>query len=127
VTDAPAVGQRPRGEPRDEPATRPDRSGDTTSEGAGTANEGRRWGKLVWAIGLAVLVRPRLWGTALVVSMRLARPGWWRHRPFLPVPDGAYWRFRMVTAYGGDGSADPSTADAVAYLRWCRRTRVGRG
>ena len=52
--------------------------------------------------------------------MVLARPGWWRRVPFLPLPDAAYLRFRMQTAYGGDGGS-PSAEDVVTYLRWCRQ------
>jgi hypothetical protein len=77
---------------------------------------------------LIVVVRPLLWGVALVTMFRLARRGWWHRAPFLPLPDGDYWRFRLETAYGGvDGEAEPSTPDVVAYLRWCKRMRVGRG
>ena len=36
-------------------------------------------------------------------SRRLARPGWWRRPPFLPLPAPDYLRFRMETAYGGAG------------------------
>lgn len=68
----------------------------------------------------AVLRRPSLWWTALVVLVRMVPPGWWRRRPFLPVPDTGYWRFRMVTAYGGDGTAPPDPDDLVSYLEWCR-------
>ena len=50
----------------------------------------------------------------------LAGPGWWRHRPFLPLPDPAYLRFRMETAYGGTGDQQPRPADLLTYLRWCR-------
>lgn len=75
----------------------------------------------------AVLVRPGLWLTALAVLLRLAGPGWWRRWPPFPRPDPSYWRFRMETAYGGRGERRPSTADALAYLRWCRRTRGVRG
>ncbi|MCU1486225.1 MAG: hypothetical protein JWN67_2971 [Actinomycetia bacterium] len=64
--------------------------------------------------------RPSLWGTAARQSLRLARPGWWRRRPFLPVPDPGYLRFRMQTAYGDTGQQPPIAADLVAYLRWCR-------
>ena len=47
----------------------------------------------------------------------------------LPAPPGeAYWRFRLVTAYGGDGgSGELTPADVVAYLRWCQRSRPRRG
>ena len=74
----------------------------------------------------AVALRPVLWATALVVLWRLARPGWWRRWPPVPRADPSYWRFRMETAYGGDGSARPAAGDVVAYLRWCRRTRGAR-
>lgn len=68
--------------------------------------------------GLAVLGRPGLWPVAVVQALRLARPGWWRHRPFLPLPDPDYVRFRLQTAYGSHG--EPTAEDVVAYLRWCR-------
>jgi hypothetical protein len=62
---------------------------------------------------------PSLWPTAARQVRRLAAPGWWRRRPFLPLPDQAYLRFRMQTAYG-DGGHDPEPDDLVTYLRWCR-------
>ncbi len=68
---------------------------------------------------LAVLSRPGLWITALVQVLRLARPGWWRHWPPLPVPDAAYLRFRLQTQYG-DIDREPDPADVVTYLHWCR-------
>jgi hypothetical protein len=76
---------------------------------------GVRW----WALaGTGLLRRPSLWPTAVVQAFRLARPGWWRRPPFLPVPDPEYVRFRMETAYGSAGSPDPE--GLVAYLNWCR-------
>jgi hypothetical protein len=75
------------------------------------------------AAARAVLPRPRLWGEALRTVRRLAPPGWWRRPPFLPVPDAAYWRFRMQTAFGDDLSGRPSAQDVVDYLRWCQRAR----
>jgi hypothetical protein len=76
-----------------------------------------RW---VPAVALAVLARPVLWATAVRQLRRLARPGWWRRPPFLPLPSAAYLRFRLTTAYGGDGRQAPTPADVVTYLRWCR-------
>jgi len=67
----------------------------------------------------AVLVRPSLWLTAVGAVFRLAAPGWWRRRPFLPLPGNRLWRFRMVTAYG-HADADPEVTDVVSYLEWCR-------
>jgi len=75
----------------------------------------------------AVAFRPKFWLVALTAVLRLARPRWWRRWPLLPLPDPSYWRFRLVTAYGGVGDAAPSADDALAYLRWCQRMRALRG
>ena len=74
-----------------------------------------------WALRAAgaVLVRPGLWGVALVQVFRLARPGWWHRWPPLPLPDRDYLRFRLVTAYG-DPDRAPEPTDVVTYLHWCR-------
>jgi hypothetical protein len=71
----------------------------------------------------ALIVRPWLWPPAVVAAVRLARRGWWRRWPPVPLPDPDYWRFRMVTAYGGEGDRPPTVEDVVAYLEWCRRRR----
>ena len=68
---------------------------------------------------VAVLGHPSIWLTALVQLFRMAPTGWWRRRPFLPVPDPAYLRFRLQTQYG-DPDREPEPADVVAYLKWCR-------
>ena len=69
--------------------------------------------------GAAVLVRPWLWATTLRQLSVLAPQGWWRRAPYLPLPDARYLRFRLVTAYGGQGG-DPDPHDVVTYLHWCR-------
>ena len=77
---------------------------------------------LTLAALVAVIRRPTLWSTAVVELLRLARPGWWRRWPPLPVPDQSYLDFRLQTAYGS-GATDLPPSDVVAYLEWCRRMR----
>lgn len=67
----------------------------------------------------AVAVRPWLWAVAVRQLLRCVPRGWWRHAPFLPVPDRAYVEFRVVTAYGATGR--PTARDVTDYLEWCRR------
>jgi hypothetical protein len=67
----------------------------------------------------AVARRPRLWPTAVRQMRRTARPRWWRHRPFLPLPAGEYLHFRLVTQYG-ETRDPPAPHDVVDYLAWCR-------
>ena len=76
----------------------------------------------VWAVRAvaSVLRHPSLWVTALRQARTLAPRGWWHRFPFLPVPDRDYLRFRIVTAYGGDGTRAPEPHDLLTYLHWCR-------
>jgi hypothetical protein len=79
----------------------------------------RRAPRRSWLLAVGgVVVRPALWGVALRSVGRLARPAWWRRKPFLPIPDRAYLRFRLETQYGADGA--PAPRDLATYLRWCR-------
>jgi hypothetical protein len=75
---------------------------------------------------VVVARRPHLWRSALTQAVRLARPGWWRRWPAIPVPTDDLWRLRMLTAYGGDGSALPDPDDVQAYLEWCSSARSWR-
>jgi hypothetical protein len=77
-------------------------------------------GAWLWAAVRAVAWHPGLWPTAGRQALVLAAPGWWRRRPFLPLPAPDYLRFRMQTAYGGEGDRPPDPDDLVTYLRWCR-------
>ena len=74
-------------------------------------------------VARSVLARPWLVPEAALEATRMAPPGWWRRRPFLPLPDAALWRFRMETAYGGAGDAVPPPEDVRAFLRWCAGMR----
>ena len=67
----------------------------------------------------AVLRRPRLWPVAIRQWRRATPSGWWRRRPFLPVPTRDYVRFRLLTHYG-DSETRASAVDGVNYLAWCR-------
>lgn len=71
-------------------------------------------------VGVAVARRPKLWPTAARQYRRTVPARWWRVRPFLPVPDAEYVRFRLVTQYGANRRA-PEAADVVNYLAWCRQ------
>ncbi len=73
-----------------------------------------------WALVRAVAVHPGLWGTAVAEAFRLRRRHWWRTWPPLPLPTDELWRFRMITAYGGEGNAVPRQQDVVSFLGWCR-------
>jgi hypothetical protein len=79
--------------------------------------------RLRWALRAvaAVLPHPSLWIVGVRQARRLAAPGWWRRPPFLPLPPVPYLRFRMETAYGGDGDHPLIGEDLRAYLTWCRR------
>jgi hypothetical protein len=68
----------------------------------------------------AVARHPSLWTTAVRQAAVLAEPGWWRRRPFLPLPAPDYLRFRLQAAYGGAGDREPLPEDLVTYLWWCR-------
>jgi hypothetical protein len=87
-----------------------------------------RWGATARATVRAVAGHPSLWPVAASSVFRLARRGWWRRWPPVPLPDEAYWRFRLETAYGGTRpDSDPSADDVRSYLRWCRRARTTGG
>jgi hypothetical protein len=57
-------------------------------------------------------------GVALLrVGWRFRSRDWTRRPPFLPVPDRAYLRWRLHTAYG-DADAVPPAEDLIRYSRW---------
>ncbi|HTZ08227.1 MAG TPA: hypothetical protein VMB72_04095 [Acidimicrobiales bacterium] len=77
----------------------------------------------VAAVVVAVARRPWLWPSAVAQARRMARPRWWRRWPPLPLPDAALWRFRMQTAYGGEGEHVPSGHDVASFVSWCGAMR----
>jgi hypothetical protein len=70
----------------------------------------------------AVLRRPRLWPAGVRAYVTHVPSGWHRRRPFLPVPDRAWMRFRLQTQYG-DSSHAPEPDDVVTWLEWSRGWR----
>lgn len=56
---------------------------------------------------------------------RFRARSWWRHAPYLPVPDAAYWHFRMTT-YGADGATPLPAQAMVDAARWTLRQPVSR-
>jgi hypothetical protein len=76
--------------------------------------------KLIAGITRLLVVRPKLWWTALRQIFRMAPNGWWRHRPFLPIPAPEYLHFRVQTMYG-DSRDTPLAADLIDYLEWCHK------
>jgi len=83
--------------------------------------------KDLWSPGLGrFLVRHPMNAAVLVrAGWRLRREGWLRHAPHLPVPDDAYWHFRMVTANGTPLVA-PSPASMVDAAEWALAQPRGR-
>lgn len=74
-------------------------------------------------LGSVVARHPDIWLEAVRLAVATAPASWWRRRPFLPVPDASYLRWRAATAYGGGGEVPEEPEDVVAYLRWRRRQR----
>lgn len=74
------------------------------------------------AVGRALIRRPDLWSTSIRAGLSLAPRRWWLRPPFLPRPDARWLRFRMSTAYGGDGRFGPESAfdagDLITWLEW---------
>ncbi len=113
-----------------DPAQHPRRAGARLAEGAGrteghlarTAATERVTGARDRWVGRAAAALARHPACGPPRSARSSSwpcPGWWQRRPFLPLPDPAYLRFRLQTAYG-DPARSPEPDDVVTYLRWCR-------
>lgn len=91
-------------------------------------NPGARgsWSSLVLTLTGRALLRPRLARDLLSAAWAFRRRGWWATPPFLPLPDRAYLRWRMYTAYG-DEEAVPPARDVERFARWRRElVRLGR-
>jgi hypothetical protein len=79
------------------------------------------WFALVAKLAARAAFRPRLALDLLATAWAFRRRGWWRRAPFLPLPDRAYLRWRMYTAYA-DEAAVPPVEDVIRFARWRRET-----
>jgi hypothetical protein len=97
-------------------------AGAASSLAARRVSGGKRLPAGMLAVTGAVAARPRLWPAALRQVRSLARPGWWRRPPFVPLPDRDWMAFRLTTAYG-----DPRAAlvpdDVLTWLEWSDTVR----
>ncbi len=76
-----------------------------------------------WSASKAVMSRPDLWRPALGQLRVMAPTRWWARMPPVPAPSHEWLAFRMETAYG-DRSARPDPPDVIAFLEWCKETRL---
>jgi hypothetical protein len=76
-------------------------------------------------LGRYLLRHPTVAPVVLLAGWRLRANKWWRHAPFLPLPDQKYWNFRRMTATGSTDGA-MSVREIVDAARWSSRQRVGR-
>jgi hypothetical protein len=81
----------------------------------------RTWLQLSLRLAARAALNPRLALDLLSTAWAFRRRGWWRRAPFLPLPDRAYLRWRMYTAYG-DEHAVPPARDVIGFARWRRET-----
>lgn len=69
------------------------------------------------------LLRPRLLLLMLATAWRFRRRGWYRQRPFLPLPPPEYMKWRLHTAYG-TAEHTPTPTELEAYMRWAAMMRT---
>lgn len=55
----------------------------------------------------------------LSMAWAFRRRDWWRHPPFLPLPDPVYLEWRLNTAYGAEYPVPP-VRDVLRFARWRR-------
>ena len=75
------------------------------------------WLRLALRLALRSIRSPRLAVDLIRIAWRFRSISWYRHFPFLPIPDSTYLRWRMYTAYG-DYNAVPPVTDVERYARW---------
>lgn len=88
----------------------------------GTAETARShgWGALLLGLAVRAATSPSLARDLLRLTWAFRSRRWFLRPPFLPIPSGAYMRWRMYTAYG-DERAVPPVQDVIRYARWAGR------
>lgn len=79
------------------------------------------WTSLIAGLVWRAVLRPRLALDLARTAWAFRRRRWWATPPWLPLPDRASLRWRMLTAYA-DENAVPPLDDVVRFARWRRET-----
>ncbi|GEM_PF-664230 len=74
---------------------------------------------------IALARRPSLWLAAARLARAMVAPGWWKRRPWLPLPSRPYLQFRLQAMYG-PGGGRLTGEELVGYLQWCQEVRACR-
>ena len=93
----------------------------TTADAAPDPRYHGSWVALTRRLVARALISPRLAIDLVRAAWAFRGRDWWRHPPFLPLPDRTYLRWRMSTAYG-DEAAVPPAGDVIRFARWRRTT-----
>jgi len=90
-------------------------------EHPGAANFRGSWAGLLASAAVRAVLNPRVAVDLLRTGWAFRRRDWLTSPPFLPLPDVAYLRWRMYTAYGSE-DAVPPLEDMLRFVRWRRET-----
>lgn len=83
-------------------------------------SEPSSWPGVLASLTLRAIVWPPVALDLLSLWWAFRRRAWWRHPPFLPLPDGEYLAWRLHTAYGEEREIPPAE-DILRFARWRRR------
>lgn len=86
------------------------------------ARDALHYGPILRRFAGLALRHPGLLLPLLAAAWRFRARGWYRRRPFLPLPPPEYVAWRLHTAYGREDAVPPA-ADLERYLRWSARLR----
>lgn len=73
--------------------------------------------RAVAAAGNAVCAPTQLLPSIITTAYALRPRRWWNQRPFLPLPEAEYTRWRLYTAYGNRRHR-PSFSDIASFAVW---------